>query len=72
MFIPNSTYGVKIGDRVRAKVPIDVIAGTFTAGHVFRVESIGDRGPDLVDADGIRCIETGLSFRSRFEKINSY
>lgn len=58
MFIPRQI--LKQGDKVRLTRNVEVVSGTYTAGHEFTVESIGYRGPNLNDRDGNMLIETGF------------
>lgn len=56
MFIPNTV----VAKKVRLLRERSTLAGKFTAGHEFTVESVGARGMDLIDADGNRMMECGL------------
>lgn len=56
MFIPDTIVGKSITLLRSMKVP----GGTFTAGHVFKVESICSRGLSLTDAEGRKVIEAAL------------
>jgi len=60
MFIKNKSY-FTVGDKVKINRDVDVLAGTFTAGHEFTVVSMGARGPDLKDSDGNVLGEMGLN-----------
>lgn len=66
MFIARNTLGV--GDRVRSTKAINVMGGTFTAGHEFTIVGESERGWDLRDDDGREVIEVGYT---NFEKVNS-
>lgn len=68
MFIPDSTYGVSIGDRVRAIKPVRVENGVFTEGHLFKVVNITSNGPVLQDSNMMGC-KTGVNFRDFFVKV---
>lgn len=61
--------GLQVGDRIRLKNDVSVLAGTFTKGHELTVTGSGPRGLDLRDDDGNMLCET-LFVEHLFEKIN--
>jgi len=52
MFIPNEKP-----TRVKLLKDCQIMAGTFTKGHIFKVTSQTERGYDLIDADGNELLE---------------
>ena len=60
MFIPDKKQ-LQVGSKVKLTRDIKTFGGIFTAGHRFIVYSIGERGPNLVDIDGRKLDEMGLS-----------
>jgi hypothetical protein len=67
-FIPNKT-SIKVGDQVILIKPVSTLSGMFTIGHIFKVINDGERGLDLMDKDGNKLLEMGLS-SSSYEKYN--
>lgn len=53
---------IQIGDRVVATRNLELITGTFTRGHRFKVIGSGDRGYDLIDDDGNRCLDVPCDY----------
>ena len=52
--------GFEIGDRVRLTRDCEVIKGTFTTGHEFKIVGVTERGYDLIDDNGEELIEIGF------------
>ena len=68
MFIANKTQ-LKVGDRIVLTAPVETFGGVFTEGHLFRIESVGERGFNLVDFDGLKLSETKM-IQHLFRKVS--
>ena len=56
--------------RVRLKIPVQVMAGTFQAGTEMTITGMSQRGLDLVDDKGNQLLETGMLGYNFFEYID--
>ncbi|AVR75897.1 hypothetical protein AhSzq1_4 [Aeromonas phage AhSzq-1] len=56
MFIPDSI----VGRMISLLRPLKVLGGTYTIGHIFKIERIDSRGLTLKDEDGRMVIEALL------------
>lgn len=56
-FIPNGSWNLRVGRRVRLTRDVKVLKGTFTKGHELTITNIGPRGPDMIDDNGEKLSE---------------
>lgn len=70
VFIPNDN-ALRVGDKVKINRPCSTCAGTFTRGHEFIIDTIGQMGStgvcNLVDEDGHRLNDVPPAFLEKGE-----
>jgi len=59
-----------IGRRVRLKIPVTVMAGTFESGTPMTITDSGPMGLNLIDDHGNRLLDTGIMGDRFYEFID--
>jgi len=59
-----------VGRRVRLKIPVSVMAGTFEARTEMTITDSGPMGLNLIDDQGNRLLDTGIMGDNFFEFID--